>query len=154
MQRPSLDAYFMEIAQVVSSRSTCLRNSVGAILVKDKQAIALGYNGAPTALPHCTDIGCIRTGIPSGERSELCRAVHAEQSALIQAALHGISPKGSTMYCTHQPCSTCAKMLINAGIKKVVYKNTYADQLGIQLLHEAKIEVVHHTCPAALSQLQ
>lgn len=143
MQRPSLDTYFMEIAQVVSSRSTCLHHSVGAILVKDKQPLAMGYNGAPTALPHCTDIGCIRTGIPSGERSELCRAVHAEQSALIQSALHGISPKEATLYCTHQPCSTCAKMLINAGIKRIVYRDSYPSQLGLQLLAEAKIEVCH-----------
>jgi dCMP deaminase len=144
MQRPSLDTYFMQLAQVVSSRSTCLRNQVGSILVKDKQIIATGYNGAPTALSHCSEVGCARENIPSGTRSELCRAVHAEQSALIQAALHGISTKDAALYCTHQPCSTCSKMLINAGIKRIVYQKAYPDQLGLQLLAEAKIEVIQH----------
>jgi len=142
--RPSFDEYFIEIAKVVAKRSTCLRNKVGAVIVKDKRILTTGYNGAPSGMPHCLDIGCLREKlkVPSGERQELCRGLHAEQNAIIQAAVHGVSIKGSTLYTTHCPCILCAKMIINAGIKKVVYLNDCADKRGIELLKEAGIEVV------------
>ncbi len=143
--RPSLDEYFMEIAKVVAKRSTCLRRKVGAVIVKDKRILTTGYNGAPSGLPHCLDIGCLRDklNVPSGERQELCRGVHAEQNAIVQAALHGIRIAGGTLYTTHQPCITCAKLIINAGIKRVVYGTKYADNRGLELLKEAGIEVVY-----------
>ncbi len=142
--RPSVDEYFMEIASVVAKRSTCLRNQVGAVIVREKRIIATGYNGAPKGLPHCLDIGCIReqNNIPSGERHELCRAVHAEQNAILQAAIHGASTENATMYCTHQPCILCAKMMINAGIKKVVYANQYPDTAALEFLKQANVKVV------------
>ncbi len=145
-ERPDLDDYFMEIARVVAKRSTCLRQNVGAVIVKDKRILSTGYNGAPMGLPHCLDIGCLREqlNVPSGERHELCRAVHAEQNAIIQAAYHGVSIKDATLYTTHQPCIMCAKMIINAGIKKVVYGSKYADNRGLEFLKEANIEVVFH----------
>jgi len=143
VKRPSLDEYFMEIAQVVAKRSTCLRQKVGAIIVKDKRILTTGYNGAPSSLPHCLDVGCLREqlNIPSGERHELCRAVHAEQNAIIQAALHGASIANATLYTTHQPCIMCAKMLINAKIRKVVYGKKYNDERGLEFLKEAGVEV-------------
>ncbi len=135
----------MELALVVAKRSTCLRQKVGAIIVKDKRILATGYNGAPSGMAHCLDIGCLREKmkIPSGERQELCRGLHAEQNAIIQAAKFGISIEGATMYTTHCPCITCAKMIINAGINKVVYGKEYADKRGLDLLKEAGIEVVY-----------
>jgi len=135
----------MELALVVAKRSTCLRQKVGAIIVKDKRILATGYNGAPSGMAHCLDIGCLREKmkIPSGERQELCRGLHAEQNAIIQAAKFGISIEGATMYTTHCPCITCAKMIINAGINKVVYGKEYADKRGLELLKEAGIEVVY-----------
>ncbi len=144
-ERPTMDEYFMEIARVVASRSTCLRQNVGAVIVKDKRILATGYNGAPSGLPHCLDIGCLREqlNVPSGERHELCRAVHAEQNAIIQAAVHGVSIKDATLYTTHQPCIMCAKMIINARIKKVVYGREYADGKGLEFLEEAGVEVVY-----------
>lgn len=144
-RRPTLDEYFMEIAKVVATRSTCLRQKVGAVIVKDKRILATGYNGAPSGLPHCLDIGCLREQlkVPSGERQELCRGVHAEQNAIIQAAVHGVSIAGGTLYTTHQPCIACAKMIINAGIKRVVYGRRYADERGLEFLKEAGIEVVY-----------
>ncbi|HIP62540.1 MAG TPA: cytidine deaminase [Archaeoglobus profundus] len=135
----------MELAKVVAKRSTCLRQKVGAIIVKDKRILATGYNGAPSGMAHCLDIGCEREKlkIPSGERQELCRGLHAEQNAIIQAARFGICIDGSILYTTHCPCITCAKMIINAGIKKVVYGKEYADKRGLELLKEAGIEVVY-----------
>jgi len=135
----------MELALVVSKRSTCLRQKVGAVIVKDKRILATGYNGAPSGMPHCLDVGCLREklGVPSGERQELCRGLHAEQNAIIQAAKFGISIEGSTIYTTHCPCITCAKMIINAGIRKVVYGRDYADKRGLELLREAGIEVIY-----------
>lgn len=121
--RLGVDEYFMKIANVVSERSTCLRNNVGAVLVKDKYIIATGYNGPPRGLPHCET--CKREGFKSGEKHELSRAVHAEQNAIIQAALHGVSPEGSVLYCTHFPCTTCLRMLVNAGITEIVYEAPY-----------------------------
>lgn len=144
MPRPSWDSYFLEIASVVAGRSTCLRRQVGAVLVKEKRLLATGYNGAPTGLEHCLEIGCLRQekNIPSGERHELCRGLHAEQNAIIQAALHGVSIKGADLYCTHHPCSLCAKMLINAGITRIILKEGYPDELAQQLFAEAGIQVI------------
>ncbi|HID92736.1 MAG TPA: cytidine deaminase [bacterium (Candidatus Stahlbacteria)] len=143
--RPSWDSYFMEVAELVSKRSTCLRRSTGAIIVNEKRILATGYNGPPQGLLHCDELGgCLRErlSIPSGERHELCRAVHAEQNAIIQAAKLGINIDGATLYVTNYPCFICAKMLINAGIKKIVYKEGYPDKWAKNILEEAKIKVV------------
>ncbi len=142
-KRPGWDEYFLEMAQLVSKRATCIRRRVGAVLVKDKRILATGYNGAPSGLPHCLDIGCLREKlkIPSGERHELCRGLHAEQNALIQASLYGISLKESTLYATNQPCIICAKMLINAGIKEIVIAGGYPDKMAMDFLKKAKIKI-------------
>ncbi len=141
--RPSPDEYFMEMAHLASKRSTCLRHNVGCVVVKDKRVLATGYNGAPKGLKHCEEVGCIRTklNVPHGERHELCRGLHAEQNAIIQAALFGVSIKNSTIYSTHYPCSICAKMLINADIKEIVYDKDYEDDLAKQILSESNIKV-------------
>ena len=141
--RPTLDEYFMEIAEVVAKRSTCLRNKVGAVIVRDKRILSTGYNGAPRDMEHCLEIGCIRDqqNIASGTRHELCRAVHAEQNAIIQSALHGVSVEGATLYCTHQPCILCAKMIINSKIKRVVYSNKYPDDEAINFFKKADVEI-------------
>ena len=143
-RRPAWNDYFMEIAALVARRSTCLRRAVGAIIVKDKRILATGYNGAPSGIAHCAEVGCLREAmqIASGERHELCRGIHAEQNAIIQAAYHGVPIQGASLYCTNLPCSICTKMLINAGIKKIYYRSGYADQLSRDLLEEAEIEVV------------
>ena len=140
-RRPSWDEYFMEITHVVATRSTCLRRQVGAVVVKDKRLLTSGYNGAPQGLAHCLEVGCLRErlGVASGERHELCRGMHAEQNAIVQAALHGVSIAGSTLYCTHQPCSACSKMIINAGIRRIVYEYPYPDELSRDLLAEAGV---------------
>ena len=142
-RRPSWDEYFMELASVVAKRSTCLRRNVGALIVKDKRVLATGYNGAPTGLRHCAEVGCLREklGIPSGERAEMCRGLHAEQNALVQAARYGIAVMGSDLYCTTEPCGTCAKMIINAGIERVVFAEPYPDQLARDLFREAGTRV-------------
>jgi dCMP deaminase len=144
IERPSWQEYFMEITELVAKRSTCRRRAVGAIIVKDKRILSTGYNGAPTGIRHCIDVGCLREqlGVASGERHELCRGIHAEQNAIIQAALHGFSIKGGTLFCTNLPCAICAKMIINAGIRKIYYKEGYADPMSQELLDEAKVEVV------------
>ncbi|MBT9173331.1 MAG: tRNA-specific adenosine deaminase [Syntrophomonadaceae bacterium] len=141
--RPTWDSYFLEITQVVASRSTCLRRPVGALIIKDKRILATGYNGAPSGLAHCRETGCLREarGIPSGERQELCRALHAEQNAMLQAAMYGVPIQGATIYCTTHPCVMCAKMLINAGMKEVVVLDAYPDRLAEELLAEAGILV-------------
>jgi dCMP deaminase len=141
--RPSWEEYFMDITHLVAKRSTCLRREVGAVLVKDKKILATGYNGAPSRLEHCLDIGCLREkqGIPSGERHELCRGLHAEQNAIIQAAYHGVEIRGATLYCTNHPCIICSKMVINAGIQRVVYEDGYADVLAAQMLKESGIKI-------------
>jgi len=141
--RPSWDDYFMQIAQVVSSRSTCLRRQVGAILVKDKHIIATGYNGVPSGLLHCAETGCMRDRlqIPSGERHELCLGLHAEQNAIIQSAIHGSSIADATLYSTTQPCVLCSKMLINARIKLIVFAGPYPDTLSLSLLRDAGVEL-------------
>jgi dCMP deaminase len=142
-ERPCWDSYFMNIASIVASRSTCLRRKVGALIVKDRRILATGYNGTPSGIKHCEEVGCLRDklNVPSGQRHELCRGLHAEQNALLQAALHGISLKGSTLYCTNQPCIICAKMLINAGIKEIVISGRYPDELAEDMLKEANILV-------------
>jgi dCMP deaminase len=143
-ERPPWDEYFLNICELVSTRSTCMRRRVGAVVVKNKQILATGYNGAPTGIEHCDKVGCLREklGVPSGQRHELCRALHAEQNAFLQAARHGVSLDGATLYITTQPCSICAKMIINAGIKKIVIKGSYPDDFALELIREAGIETV------------
>ena len=150
-QRPSWDEYFSRIAAEVATRSTCLRRHVGAILVLDKRILATGYNGAPRGLRHCLEVGCLREarGVPSGERHELCRGLHAEMNVLIQAASHGIRVEGATLYSTSFPCSLCAKMVINGGIRRIVAQSDYADPLAKELLAEAEVktelfDAAHH----------
>jgi dCMP deaminase len=141
VSRPTWDGYFMEIARLVSTRSTCLRRSVGAVLVRDKTILATGYNGAPRGLRHCEELGgCYREqlGVPSGERHEICRGTHAEQNAIAQAALVGVSTKESTLYVTNHPCNICVKILINAGVKRIVYAEGYPDELASRMIEEAQ----------------
>ena len=141
--RPSWDEYFMDIVELIKDRSTCLRRKVGAVIVKDRRILTSGYNGAPAGCRHCDEIGCLRQqlNIPSGQRHELCRASHAEQNAIVQAAMHGVSIGGGTIYVTAQPCVIFSKLIINAGIKRVVFKGDYPDELSMELLKEAGIEV-------------
>ena len=144
MKRPSWDEYFMEMAELTAKRSTCMRRHVGAVIVKDRDAIATGYNGAPSGIMHCEERGgCIRQqlNVPSGQRHELCMALHAEQNAIIQAAVMGNSVEGGTIYITHQPCAICAKMILNAGIKRIVIKEGYPDELAASILDEAGLKV-------------
>ena len=144
-RRSSWDEYFMDMAVLTAKRSTCLRRQVGAVIVKDKHIIATGYNGAPRGVPHCDEKGgCLRQqlNVPSGERHELCRALHAEQNAIIQAATLGQSIEGGTIYVTNQPCVICAKMIINAGIRRIVVKEGYPDELAVEILREAGLSIV------------
>lgn len=143
MNRPSWDEYFMEIARLVASRSTCLRRQVGAVMVKDKNILATGYNGTPSGIRHCSEVGCLRQqmNVPSGERHELCRGLHAEQNAIIQAAKHGVNIDGAVLYCTHSPCIICSKMLINSGVKRIVCTDGYPDPLAKAMLDEAGLIV-------------
>lgn len=138
----------MEITRIVARRSTCLRRQVGALLVKDRNILASGYNGAPSGIAHCLDVGCLRErlSVQPGERHELCRGLHAEQNAIIQAAKHGTNINGSTLYCTTLPCGICTKMLINAGIMRIVYEEGYPDPLAGEMVDEAGIEVVKTAC--------
>ena len=136
MDRPTWDEYFMEMAEVAAKRSTCLRRKVGAVIVKNKQILASGYNGTPMGLPHCEQFK-----VPSGKNHELCRGVHAEQNAICQAAFHGVSVKGATIYVTNQPCVVCTKMLINAGIERVVYANPYPDELAQEMMGESQMRI-------------
>ena len=133
----------MQIAHQVATRSTCLRRHVGAVVVREKRILTTGYNGPPRGVPHCDVVGCLREqlGIPSGQRQEICRGLHAEQNAIIQAALHGVSTEGGTVYITHQPCITCAKMIINAGIVRAVSASTYPDELARDMLRDAQVEL-------------
>ncbi|WP_457552993.1 deoxycytidylate deaminase [Desulfobacula sp.] len=142
--RPSWHEYFMGICDLVATRSTCLRRQVGAVLIKEKRILCTGYNGAPAKVPHCREVGCLRAQlkVPSGEKHELCRGVHAEQNAIIQAAYHGIQVKGASLYCTNQPCSICSKMIINAGIKIVYYKDGYNDPLTLDMFDKARVELI------------
>lgn len=133
----------MKLAEEVQTRTTCLRRPVGALIVKDKRILATGYNGVPTGLRHCNITGCLRQelGVPSGQRHEICRGLHAEQNALLQAARYGINIEGASIYITTQPCAVCAKMLINAGIKEIIYKNPYPDELAMEMLEESGIKM-------------
>jgi dCMP deaminase len=142
MQRPAWDEYFMQIARLVASRSTCMRRQVGALLVHQKHVLATGYNGVPSGITHCDETGCLREQlqVPSGERHELCRGLHAEQNAIIQAAKHGVNIAEATLYCTDSPCIICTKMLINAGIKQIVYLRGYPDRLSLEMLAEAGLK--------------
>ena len=151
LERLDIDDYFLKIASVVAERSTCRRHHMGAIAVRDKHILATGYNGAAAGLKDCLELGCLRDeqGIPSGERQEVCRAIHAEQNVIIQAALHGISLEGSTIYATHTPCVLCAKMLTNAKIKRFVSFGKYSDDTFIQLFKEASIELNIENKPPA-----
>jgi len=143
--RPDWEDYFMEIARVVSTRSSCLRRRVGAVLVKNRQILATGYNGVPRGIRHCSERGCLRDelGIPSGEHHELCRGLHAEQNAIIQAAYHGVAINGAELYCTHQPCVLCAKMLVNAEVGAVYFQGAYPDALAMEVFEEAGTRLVH-----------
>ena len=144
IERPAWDNYFMKIAEDVSTRSTCLRRHVGAVIVKDKRILTTGYNGAPTGIAHCTEETCLRMkyNVPSGERHELCRGLHAEQNAIIQAAYHGVSLKGAKIYVTHKPCSICTKMLINSGIDTFIFRSYNEDTLADEMTSEAGIKII------------
>jgi dCMP deaminase len=149
-RRPSWDEYFMEIVYLISMRSTCLRRKVGAVIVRNNRILASGYNGVPSGITHCEDAGgCLREklNVPSGERHELCRGLHAEQNAIIQAAYHGSSIQQGVLYCTTMPCIVCTKMIINAGIIKVIYAEGYPDDLAAGMLTETNIEVEHYLKP-------
>jgi len=144
-ERPTWDEYFMGIAELTAKRSTCLRRNVGAVIVQDRHIVATGYNGAPRGIDHCAQRGgCLREelGIPSGERHELCRALHAEQNAIIQAATFGHSIEGGTIYITHAPCVICSKMIINSGIKKIIVGAEYPDSFSVEILGEAGLKIV------------
>ncbi len=143
-ERPTWDEYFMKIATLVAERSTCRRHHVGAVIVRDKRILTTGYNGAAAGLKDCLELGCLRekNNIPSGERHEICRAIHAEQNAIIQAGLHGINIGAATIYCTHPPCILCAKMLANAKIKRFVSCGQYNDEGAKKLLKEAGMEFI------------
>lgn len=145
MQRPPWDQYFMDITRLVATRSSCLRRQVGALLVKDRNILATGYNGVPSGISHCDCAGCLRErlNVPSGERHELCRGLHAEQNAIIQAARHGVNINGATLYCTTMPCIICSKMIINAGISRVIYAEGYADDLAREMMNEASVVIEH-----------
>ena len=147
MSRMPWPEYFMNITRLVAERSTCARRKVGAIAVKNKRILATGYNGAPRNMRDCLDVGCLREklGIPSGQRHELCRGLHAEQNVIIQAAVHGISLEGATIYCTHQPCILCAKMIVNAGIVRVVYHSGYPDDFALDIFKEAGVLVERYS---------
>jgi dCMP deaminase len=154
--RPDIDEYFLKIASVVAERSTCHRHHVGAVAVKGKHILATGYNGAPTGLKSCLELGCLRDEmkIPSGTRHEICRGIHAEQNVIIQASLHGVSLDGATVYATHTPCILCAKMLVNARIKRFVTFGKYADDSFADLFDEAGIEFeVRKRPPANITYL-
>ena len=148
--RPSWDDYFMQISELVKTRSTCIRRQVGAAIVLDRRIISTGYNGAPRGTAHCDVAGCMREKlhIPSGERHELCRGLHAEQNAIIQAAYHGVSIQGAHLYCTNLPCIICAKMLINAGVRRIVYLDGYSDTLTREMLDEVGMELLKLTDPS------
>lgn len=136
----------MDIAFLVAKRSTCCRRAVGAVIVKERRILSTGYNGAPSGIRHCLEVGCLRKelNVPSGQYHELCRGIHAEQNAIIQAALHGVSIRDAALFCTNQPCSICAKMIINAGITAVYYHSAYADRMSEEMFVEANIRLVQH----------
>lgn len=143
MGRPSWDEYFMQVAKLVASRSTCLRRQVGAVLVRNERIISTGYNGSPSGIIHCDKTGCLRDTmqIPSGQRYELCRGVHAEQNAIINAAFYGIATADTALYCTEQPCLICARMIINAGINRIIHSGDFQDHIALNLITEAGIQI-------------
>ena len=149
-RRPSWDEYFLQLARQAATRSTCLRRQVGAVLVREKRILSTGYNGAPRGTAHCLEVGCLREqlGIPSGERQELCRAIHAEQNAIIQAAVHGVAIDGATLYTTLHPCVLCAKMLINCGVRDIHYLEGYPDELAGTMLAEAGVRLHKEDLPS------
>lgn len=149
--RPDVDEYFLKIASVVAERATCQRHNVGAVAVKNKHILSTGYNGAPAGARDCLELGCLRDelGIPSGQRHEICRGIHAEQNVIIQASLNGVSTEGATIYCTHTPCVLCAKMLVNARIKRFVSFGKYADDSFVKMFKEAGIEIDTRKKPSA-----
>ncbi len=151
MSRPDWDEYFMGIALQVSERSTCVRRKTGAVIVREKRILATGYNGAPAGLTHCEDVGCVRdtNSIPSGSNHELCRGIHAEQNAVVQAARFGNAIEGAIIYTTHHPCVLCAKILVNAGVDSIIYHESYPDELSAQILKEAGITVRTAVCSEA-----
>jgi len=156
LSRPGSDEYFLKVASVVAERSTCRRHHIGAVAVRDKHILATGYNGAPSGFKDCLELGCLRDelNIPSGERQEVCRGIHAEQNVIIQATLHGVSLEGSTIYATHTPCILCAKMLVNAKIQRFVSFGKYSDDSFIDLFREAGIEVdIKKRPPSRISYL-
>jgi dCMP deaminase len=142
-KRPTVDEYFMKMAHLAASRSTCLRRKVGAVIIKDKRVLSTGYNGAPKGLPHCEEVGCVRKdkNIPTGTRHELCRGVHAEQNAIIQAAVFGTSIKDGIIYTTNHPCVVCAKLLINSSITEIIYDDDYIDKLAKEVLNQSNVKV-------------
>ncbi len=148
--RPPWDAYFMDITRLVAKRSTCLRRAVGAVIVKDRRILSTGYNGAPSGIRHCREAGCLREsmGVPSGERHELCRGIHAEQNAIIQAAYHGVSIRNGVLFCTNLPCAICAKMIVNAGISAIWYESGYADAMSLEMLTEGGVDIHHISQPS------
>jgi dCMP deaminase len=150
VQRPDIDEYFLKIATVVAERSTCLRHHVGAVAVRDKHILSTGYNGAAAGVKDCLELGCLRDehNIASGTRHEVCRGIHAEQNAIIQASLHGVTLEGATIYCTHSPCILCAKMLVNARIKRFITFGNYADNSFVDLFKEAGITFELHDEPS------
>lgn len=155
--RPDIDEYFLKIASVVAERSTCRRHHVGAVAVRNKHILSTGYNGAPSGAKDCLELGCLRDelNIPSGERQEICRGIHAEQNVIIQATLHGVSLEGSTIYATHTPCVLCAKMLVNARIKRYVSFGKYNDDMFVDLFKEAGVEFdMKKTPPSRISYLE
>lgn len=154
MARPDNDTYFMRMADLVATRSTCLRRQVGAVVVKEKRVLTTGYNGAPKGLKHCAEVGCVRmqNNIESGTRHELCRGVHAEQNAVIQAAYFGASIKDATIYTTTYPCAMCTKILVNAGIREVVYKDDYVDPLSREIMEESGVVVRRHQVPPEMEE--
>ena len=150
MNRVTKPNYYLDIAATVLKRSTCLRKRYGAIIVKNDAIVSTGYNGAPRGRDNCIELGfCVREqlNIPRGERYELCRALHAEQNAIIQAAKLGSSIDGATLYCTHQPCVICAKMIVNAGIRRVIYHQGYPDPFALEIFDEAGVKLEQFTEP-------
>ncbi|MDR1977555.1 MAG: cytidine/deoxycytidylate deaminase family protein [Synergistaceae bacterium] len=139
--RPDWDTYFIAIAMMAATRSTCIRRQVGAVITRGRQIVSTGYNGAPSGTSHCWDVGCLREmlGTPSGERQEMCRGSHAEANAIAQAARMGIATDGAALYCTHEPCSLCTKVILNAGIVRVVYMHPYPDKLAVELREETQV---------------
>jgi len=138
-ERPGWDEYFLNLAELAATRSTCLRRRVGALLVAERRVLATGYNGPPRGLPHCQEAGCLREtlNIPSGQRHEMCRGIHAEQNTILQAAQYGVPVRQATLYCTHQPCAICAKLILNLDVNRLVLRGDYPDELALKLLREA-----------------